>query len=46
VNIDQTAPMSAREQILIAAPLEKVWSVLTEIEQSARGAVALLAFVG
>lgn len=33
MNIDQTAPMSARTEILIDAPVEKVWAVLTGIER-------------
>lgn len=32
MNIDQSAPMSARKEIIIVASVEKVWSILTDIE--------------
>jgi uncharacterized protein YndB with AHSA1/START domain len=33
MNIDHNAPLSAKIDIFISAPLEKVWSKLTEIDQ-------------
>lgn len=33
MNIDQNAPMTARKDIFIASPLEKVWAVLTDINR-------------
>ncbi len=33
MNIDQNAPMAARQEIFIAAPLEKVWAVQTDIDR-------------
>jgi uncharacterized protein YndB with AHSA1/START domain len=33
MNIDRNAPMAARREIIIAAPVEKVWNVLTDIER-------------
>ena len=33
MNIDQTAPMTARKEIFIAAPVEKVWVAQTDIER-------------
>ena len=33
MNIDHNAPLSAKKDIFISAPLEKVWSKLTEIDQ-------------
>ncbi len=33
MNIDQHAPLSARKEIVIAAPRERVWAVLTKIER-------------
>ena len=32
MEIDQNAPMAARKEIVIAAPNEKVWQVLTDID--------------
>jgi uncharacterized protein YndB with AHSA1/START domain len=32
MNIDQTAPMSARKEIFIDAPVERVWAVQTGIK--------------
>lgn len=33
MNIDQNAPLSAQKEIVIVAPLERVWATLTEIER-------------
>jgi uncharacterized protein YndB with AHSA1/START domain len=33
MNIDQNAPMTACKEIFIAAPLEKVWALQTDIER-------------
>lgn len=33
MNIDKNAPLNARKEVIIAAPLEKVCAVLTEIER-------------
>jgi uncharacterized protein YndB with AHSA1/START domain len=33
MNINIKAPMSARKEILIEAPIEKVWSIQTDIER-------------
>lgn len=33
MNIDYDAPLHARKEILIAAPIEKVWSDITGIDQ-------------
>ncbi|MFN8382540.1 MAG: SRPBCC family protein [Anaerolineales bacterium] len=32
MNIDTNTPMSARREIIIEAPIEKVWNVQTDIE--------------
>jgi len=32
MNIDQSAPLKARKEVVVAAPLTKVWTVLTEID--------------
>jgi uncharacterized protein YndB with AHSA1/START domain len=33
MNIDQNAPMIARNEILVASPIEQVWQLLTDIER-------------
>ena len=33
MNIDQNAPLTARKEIFIAAPVEKIWGVHTDIER-------------
>lgn len=33
MHIDHNAPLKAEKEILISAPLEKVWSVITDIDQ-------------
>ena len=33
MNIDERAPLTARQDIFIAAPLDKVWALQTNIEQ-------------
>lgn len=33
MNIDHNAPLNARKDILISAPLEEVWSAITQIDQ-------------
>lgn len=33
MNIDQKAPLAARSEIVIAAPLEKVWALQTDINR-------------
>lgn len=33
MNIDNSAPLKARKEIVIAAPLETVWALLTDIER-------------
>jgi uncharacterized protein YndB with AHSA1/START domain len=33
INIDQNAPMIARKEILISAPIEKIWMLETDIER-------------
>lgn len=36
MNIDLNAPLRAKKEIVIAAPIEKVWSLLTRIGAWAR----------
>lgn len=36
MNIDTNAPIFARKEILIHAPVEKVWEILTDIENWSR----------
>ena len=33
MNIDQNAPLHAQKEIVILAPIERVWEVLTDIER-------------